>query len=96
MILGLRALYKNPEILLIDKATSALDTNSETVVKKVIDNFKSQGKTVIIIAHRLSTIANANTILVMENGVIAEQGNHMELIALKGKYLDLWNKQSLV
>ena len=54
-----RALYKNPEILLMDEATSALDTNSEKVVKEVIDNFKSQGKTVIVIARRLSTIANA-------------------------------------
>ena len=91
-----RALYENPEILLMDEATSALDTNSEKVVKEVIDNFKSQGKTVIVIAHRLSTIANADTILVMENGTIVEQGNHIDLLATKGKYFELWNKQSLV
>ena len=91
-----RALYKNPEILLMDEATSALDTNSEKIVKDVIDNFKSEGKTVIVIAHRLSKIANADTILVMENGTIVEQGNHIDLLATKGKYFELWNKQSLV
>ena len=91
-----RALYKNPEILLLDEATSALDTNSETIVKKVIDAFKAQGKTVIVIAHRLSTIANADTILVMENGVIVEQGNHDTLLKSHGKYYDLWSKQSLL
>lgn len=91
-----RALYINPEVLLMDEATSSLDTKSENIVKEAIDNFKSQGKTVIVIAHRLSTIANANTILVMENGEIMESGNHENLLQLKGKYYDLWNKQSLV
>lgn len=91
-----RALYKNPEILLMDEATSALDTNSERIVKNVIDNFKAQGKTVIVIAHRLSTIANADTILVMENGSIIETGNHKNLLIQKGKYFNLWTKQSLV
>ena len=91
-----RALYKNPEVLLMDEATSSLDTNSERIVKEVIDNFKSQGKTVIVIAHRLSTIANADTILVMENGTIVESGNHIALLEQKGKYYDLWNKQGLV
>ena len=91
-----RALYKNPEILLMDEATSALDTNSEKIVKDTIDNFKLAGKTVIVIAHRLSTIANSDTILVMENGVIVENGNHLNLLSQKGKYFELWNKQSLV
>jgi ATP-binding cassette subfamily B protein len=91
-----RALYKNPEILLMDEATSSLDTNSETIVKNVIDDFKAKGKTVIIIAHRLSTIANADQILVMENGTIVESGNHQKLLNHKGKYYELWNKQSLV
>ena len=61
-----------------------------------IDDFKTKGKTVIIIAHRLSTIANANQILVIENGTIVESGNHPELLNQKGKYFKLWNKQSLV
>lgn len=91
-----RALYKNPEVLLMDEATSSLDTNSERIVKEVIDNFKEQGKTVIVIAHRMSTIANADTILVMENGTIVEFGNHTDLLEQKGKYFDLWSKQSLV
>ena len=91
-----RALYKNPEVLLMDEATSSLDTSAEQIVKQVIDNFKLQGKTVIVIAHRLSTIANADTILVMENGTIIETGNHTDLLEQKGKYYDLWNKQGLV
>jgi ATP-binding cassette, subfamily C, bacteriocin exporter len=91
-----RALYKNPEVLLMDEATSSLDTHSEKIVKEVIDNFKAQGKTVIVIAHRLSTIANADRILVMENGTIVEEGNHHDLLIKKGKYYDLWHKQSLV
>lgn len=91
-----RALYKDPEILLLDEATSALDTHSESTVKKVIENFKAHGKTVIVIAHRLSTIANADTILVMENGTIVEQGNHDSLLKSHGKYHALWSKQSLL
>jgi len=91
-----RALYKNPEILLMDEATSALDTNSEMIVKQVINDFKKQGKTIIIIAHRLSTIANADAILVMENGKIVESGNHHILLEKKEKYFNLWKKQSLV
>jgi ATP-binding cassette, subfamily C, bacteriocin exporter len=89
-----RALYKNPEILLMDEATSALDTNSETIVKQVIDEFKSQGKTVIVIAHRLSTIADADRVLVMHQGTIVEQGKHHELRQSKGLYNELWDKQS--
>lgn len=91
-----RALYKNPEILLLDEATASLDSNSEIIVKQVIDNFKAQGKTVIIIAHRLSTIANADTILVMKDGVIVESGNHLNLLDQKGEYFSLWNKQNLI
>ena len=88
-----RALYKNPEILLMDEATSALDTNSEKIVKEVIDDFKSLGKTVIIVAHRLSTVKNADNIIVLENGKIAEQGNHTELTKLRGKYYELGKNQ---
>ncbi|QLC66698.1 peptidase domain-containing ABC transporter [Flavobacterium sp. LPB0248] len=91
-----RALYKNPEILLMDEATASLDTNSERIVKDVIDNFKFSGKTIIVIAHRLSTIANADTILVMKNGTIVESGNHFDLLDQKTEYYNLWNKQNLV
>ena len=91
-----RALYKNPEVLLLDEATSSLDSASEQIVKSTIDNFKNQGKTIIVIAHRLSTISTADTIIVMENGAIVEQGNHQELLNLKEKYYNLWQKQGLV
>ncbi|RZJ52485.1 MAG: peptidase domain-containing ABC transporter [Flavobacterium sp.] len=91
-----RALYKNPDILLMDEATSSLDTSSEMIVKQTIDDFKKKGKTIIIIAHRLSTIANADKILVMENGKIIESGSHHNLLEKKEKYFDLWKKQSLV
>ncbi|OXA83220.1 peptidase C39 [Flavobacterium columnare] len=91
-----RALYKDPEILLMDEATSALDTQSEQLVQSVIQKFKAKGKTIIVIAHRLSTIANADTILVMHEGQVVEKGNHFELIENGGKYAELWSKQSLV
>lgn len=91
-----RALYKNPEILLMDEATSSLDTHSEKMVKDVIDNFKSQRKTIIVIAHRLSTIANADTILVMKNGAIVESGSHINLLEQKSEYYNLWSNQNLV
>ncbi len=91
-----RALYKDPEILLMDEATSALDTTSENTIKKAIDNFKKRGKTIIVIAHRLSTIANADNILVMQEGKIVEQGNHQQLLTHQGTYYNLWNNQSLV
>lgn len=80
----------------MDEATASLDTNSEKVVKDVIDNFKTKGKTVIVIAHRLSTIANADKILVMKNGAIVESGNHQNLLEQKGEYYNLWDKQNLV
>lgn len=91
-----RALYKNPEILILDEATSALDSESEEVIQKALNKFKNEGKTMIIIAHRLSTIANSDTILVLENGSIIEEGSHQKLIEMNGKYFNLWNKQSKI
>ncbi len=91
-----RALYKNPEVLLMDEATSSLDSNSEIMVKNVIDDFKLLGKTIIVIAHRLSTIANADSILVMESGSIVEEGTHHELLNKRDKYYNLWHKQTIV
>jgi ATP-binding cassette subfamily B protein len=80
----------------MDEATSSLDSYSEIIVKNVIDDFKSQGKTIIVIAHRLSTIANADSILVMENGTIVEEGNHHELLNKREKYYNLWHKQTML
>ena len=90
-----RALYKNPEILILDEATSSLDTESELVIQNTLNEFRSQGKTMVVIAHRLSTIANADTILVMKDGQIIEQGKHQELISTDSVYRSMWEKQSM-
>ena len=91
-----RALYKNPEILILDEATSALDTESEQIIQRTLDEFKAQGKTMIVIAHRLSTIAHADTILVMKEGKVIEQGSHKELLAKDTVYKRMWEKQSKI
>jgi ATP-binding cassette subfamily B protein len=88
-----RALYRNPEILIFDEATSSLDSISEKYVKQTLQHLIQQGKTVIIIAHRLSTVKNADIILVMENGRLAETGTHTQLIEKRGAYSKLWNEQ---
>ncbi len=91
-ILIARAVYKNPEFIFFDEATNALDANNEKVI---IDNLQEffAGRTVVIVAHRLSTVRNADQIIVLENGVIAEQGRHEELTALKGSYYNLVKNQ---
>jgi ATP-binding cassette subfamily B protein len=85
-----RALYRNPEILILDEATSSLDPASEQKVGNTLQWFKQQGKTVIIIAHRLTTIKNCDTILVLSNGKLVEEGTHKELIIKEGHYANLW------
>ncbi|MFV0304293.1 MAG: peptidase domain-containing ABC transporter [Moheibacter sp.] len=89
-----RALYKNPEILLLDEATSSLDTHSEELVQKTLHLLKEKQKTIIVIAHRLSTIISADTIYVLDQGRLVEQGNHTDLIRLNGKYSKLFQKQN--
>jgi ATP-binding cassette subfamily B protein len=88
-----RALYKEPEILIMDEATSSLDSESEMFVQSTIDKLKAQGKTIIVIAHRLSTIMNADKIVVLENGKLLEEGTHHELYDIKRKYYQMWQKQ---
>ena len=88
-----RALYKNPEILIFDEATSSLDSISERYVKDTLDLLAREGKTIIIIAHRLSTVKNADTIIVLEEGKMVETGNHEELLLANGVYRKLWNEQ---
>lgn len=85
-----RALYRNPEILILDEATSSLDPISEKKVQQTLQWFKEQNKTIIIIAHRLSTIKNCDTILVLNEGKLVEQGNHEELLNLQEYYYQLW------
>lgn len=89
-----RALYKNPEILILDEATSSLDSEAEQVIQKTLEEFRNQGKTMVVIAHRLSTIANSDEILVMKDGKIIEQGNHKDLISKDSTYKSMWEKQS--
>lgn len=88
-----RALYRNPEILILDEATSSLDSSSEQYVQHTIDMLLSQRKTIIVIAHRLSTVKNADQIIVLEEGEVAETGTHYELLQLKGHYSNLWSQQ---
>jgi len=85
-----RALYRNPEILILDEATSSLDPASEQKVQATLNWFKQQGKTIIIIAHRLSTIRKCDTIIVLSNGKLIEEGSHLELTNLKQHYYGLW------
>ena len=87
-----RTLLKNPPILLLDEATSALDTETEREIRDALTN-ASDGRSVLTIAHRLSTIADADRIIVLENGCIVEVGNHEALILKEGRYYSLWTKQ---
>jgi subfamily B ATP-binding cassette protein MsbA len=88
-----RAVLNNPPIMLLDEATSALDTESEKLVQDALNNLM-KNRTSLIIAHRLSTIQNADIIIVLENGVIVEQGKHQELIGQNGLYKKLINMQT--
>ena len=88
-----RALYKNPEILILDEATSSLDTEAEQIIQKTLNELKLHGKTMIVIAHRLSTIANSDKILVMKEGKIIEEGTHRDLLSIDSAYKSMWEKQ---
>ena len=88
-----RAILKNPEILILDEATSAVDNETEAAIQRSLDTLK-EGRTVIAIAHRLSTIRSADKIYVLENGEIIEEGNHDELVSIGEVYSNLWDVQT--
>jgi len=88
-----RTVLKNPRILLLDEATSALDTETERDIQESLKAM-GKGRTVITIAHRLSTIADADRIVVLENGVVTEEGTHEDLLARGGKYAAMWARQA--
>lgn len=88
-----RAILKNPEILILDEATSSVDNETEAAIQRSLDVLK-QDRTVIVIAHRLSTIRNADCIYVLENGEVTETGTHDELVNLGGVYKGLWSVQT--
>jgi len=87
-----RALLKNADILILDEATSSLDSQTEKLIQEAIDN-AVHGRTAIVIAHRLSTIKNADGIAVLEKGMLAEYGQLTELLAAKGAFAELWEQQ---
>ena len=87
-----RAFVANPSLLILDEATSSVDTRTELLVQKAMSALRTD-RTSFVIAHRLSTIRDADTILVMENGKIVEQGNHQELLAAEGAYYRLYMSQ---
>ena len=87
-----RTILKNPRIFFFDEATSALDTSTEKEIQKNLEKI-SKNKTTLVIAHRLSTAASADNIIVLDKGVVIEEGSHIELIQKKGKYFEMWEKQ---
>jgi ATP-binding cassette subfamily B protein len=88
-----RVVLKNPAILILDEATSSLDSGTEAEVQSALEE-ASRGRTTLVVAHRLSTIANADQILVLDEGRVAERGTHAVLIAKGGLYADLWKRQA--
>lgn len=87
-----RAIIRNPKVLVFDEATSSLDSTNEKEIQEALDKI-AKGRTTIAVAHRLSTIANSDTIYVLGNGGIAEQGTHDELLRMDGSYAQLWRTQ---
>lgn len=86
-----RALYRNPEILILDEATSSLDPVSDLYVQHVMQGLRDAGKTIIVIAHRLSTVVSADKIVVLQDGALAEEGTHDQLLARNTVYAKLWS-----
>ena len=85
-----RAAVADPPVLILDEATSSIDTRTEALIEKGMDRLM-EGRTVFVIAHRLSTVRNANAIIVLEHGQVVERGDHDALLAQKGEYYQLYN-----
>ena len=90
-----RALYRNPEILILDEATSSLDSLAETFVQNTMKLLREEAKTVIVIAHRLSTINMAQRVIMLEKGVVVQDGSLAELSLLEGPFRRMWQHQSI-
>ena len=90
-----RAILADPNILILDEATSNLDTESEALIQESLKELM-KGRTTFVIAHRLSTIRQADQILVIEKGEIVERGNHDDLLAAKGRYFELYTYQARI
>ncbi len=88
-----RALYRMPDILLLDEATSNLDSETESVIQRVLQALARRRCTVVLIAHRLSTVMYADSIIVLGDGRIVEQGTHADLLARRSAYFEMWNRQ---
>jgi ATP-binding cassette subfamily B protein len=88
-----RTILKNPRILILDEATSALDTKNEQEIQSALKGV-SAGRTTLVIAHRLSTVVEADEIIVLQDGRIAERGDHPSLIAKGGLYAGMWQRQA--
>ena len=91
-ILIARAVYRDPEFIFFDEATNSLDANNESIILHKLESF-FEGRTVVIVAHRLSTVKNADQIIVLDKGIIAERGTHQELTSLRGEYYTLVKNQ---
>jgi ATP-binding cassette subfamily B protein len=87
-----RTILKAPPILILDEATSALDTKTERDIQSALDAV-SANRTTLVIAHRLSTVVNADEIIVLRDGLIAERGRHQQLLARDGLYAQMWSRQ---
>ncbi|SKB53102.1 ABCB family ABC transporter ATP-binding protein/permease [Sphingopyxis flava] len=87
-----RTLLKNPPILILDEATSALDSRTEAAIQATLERI-AERRTTLVIAHRLSTVVNADRIIVLERGRVAETGTHEQLLAMRGLYADMWARQ---
>ncbi|HDH02977.1 MAG TPA: ATP-binding cassette domain-containing protein, partial [Actinobacteria bacterium] len=87
-----RVILKNPQILILDEATSHLDSQSEALIQQALETLLV-GRTALVIAHRLSTVLSADKILVIDNGQLVEQGTHDQLLAVNGLYADLYRTQ---